>query len=206
MLKRLSVYSMGAIILAIGLTLNTKAGLGVSPIISIAFSISEIFRFNFGTMTFVLYTIFVIVEMILHMHDKHLLIIDLLQLPFSLIFSYFLNIFGAFIPDFTMSSYVIRFLVLFMAILCTGVGAATMLNMRLIPNPGDGIVAAIASKVGKDVGFTKNCVDIFCVFFTSILSYVLCGSIMGVGIGTLFAMVLVGRVIALVNHLPMLQE
>ncbi len=33
---------MGMVILAFGITLNTKTGLGVSPIISIAYCVSEI--------------------------------------------------------------------------------------------------------------------------------------------------------------------
>lgn len=42
----------------------------------------------------------------------------------------------------------------------TGIGAALSLNMRIVPNPGDGIVQAIADCTRKSVGFTKNCVDI----------------------------------------------
>ena len=41
------------------------------------------------------------------------------------------------------------YFVLFLAIVLTGIGAATMLNMNLIPNPGDGIVQAIAAEIKK---------------------------------------------------------
>lgn len=40
---RACFYVLGLLILAMGLTLNTKAGLGVSPIISVSYSISTIF-------------------------------------------------------------------------------------------------------------------------------------------------------------------
>ena len=39
--NRWLLYLAGMLVLALGLTLNTKAGLGVSPIISIAFAVSE---------------------------------------------------------------------------------------------------------------------------------------------------------------------
>ena len=52
---RWSFYLMGLLILAMGLTLNTKAGLGVSPIISLSYAASVIWNRNFGDMTFVLY-------------------------------------------------------------------------------------------------------------------------------------------------------
>ena len=112
-------YLMGLLILALGITLNTKTGLGVSPIISVSFSISTIWHFNFGNTTLVLYALFVVVEMILHtirslharqseglplehanqMNLKLVLFMDILQFPLSLIFTRFLNIFSGMIPD-----------------------------------------------------------------------------------------------------------
>ena len=71
-MKRTLVYRMvfylaGLLVLALGLTLNTKAGLGVSPIISVSFSVSTIWDFNFGNTTLVLYAVFVVAEMVLHL-------------------------------------------------------------------------------------------------------------------------------------------
>ena len=45
---RWGLYTLGMLVLALGLTLNTKTGLGVSPIISVAFGVSEIWGLNFG--------------------------------------------------------------------------------------------------------------------------------------------------------------
>lgn len=64
---RVLFYAVGLLVLALGLTLNTKTGLGVSPIISVAYSISQIFDHNFGNMTLALYSVFVVIEMILHL-------------------------------------------------------------------------------------------------------------------------------------------
>ena len=112
---RVLFYALGLLVLALGLTLNTKTGLGVSPIISVAYSISEIFDHNFGNMTLALYSLFVVIEMILHLirdrkytkkaggvlaHAgkadlKFILLLDFLQIPLSLIFTRFLNVFSA---------------------------------------------------------------------------------------------------------------
>lgn len=62
---RWTFYILGMLVLALGLTLNTKAGLGVSPIISIAFAVSEIWGWNFGDMTFLLYSLFVAGQFVL---------------------------------------------------------------------------------------------------------------------------------------------
>ena len=120
---RVLVYISGLCILALGLTLSTKADLGVSPIIAVSFCISKI------------------------------------------------------------------------------TGAALSLDMRLIANPGDGLVQAVSDRTGIDLGLSKNIVDITCVTLTCILSMTVSHRILGVGSGTLIAMVGIGRVIAFVNKL-----
>ena len=214
-------YVAGLLILAFGIILNTKSGLGVSPIISVSYSISTILNVNFGNMTFVLYTVFVIIELILHTVRNHkqyreegealepavkkslplVLGMDILQLPLSLVFTRFMNLFSAWIPAPTgLKS---QFLVLAGGIICTGIGAAMSLNMRIIPNPGDGIVQAISDCINKPVGFTKNCFDLLNICITISVGLIFAHKLIGVGIGTVVAVLGVGRVIALFNHLFM---
>lgn len=201
--KRLQilVYVVGMFILAIGLTLNTKANLGVSPIISVPYSISQITGLNFVDLTFVVYAIFVVVQIIIHIRLKNhkRIVSDILQLPLSLIFTRLLNIFSTYIP--TAQNLGIRFIVLTLAIICTGVGAAMSLSMQLVPNPGDGIVQSLAEGFNKSVGLTKNLFDCFNLCITLCISIFIAHQIVGVGIGTLIAVLGVGRVIALFHHI-----
>ncbi len=220
-LYRWAFYLLGLLVLAAGLTLNTKAGLGVSAIISVSSSISEVFGFSFGNTTLGLYSVFIVIEIILHTirdrnyekntaealknagrrNRKLVLLMDILQLPLSIVFTRFLNIFSALIPDFALGGMAVRVLVLLTAIAFTGIGAAMSLNMRIIPNPGDGIVQAIADCVNKEVGFTKNCVDVVNILISTSIGLIFAGHLAGVGIGTVLAVVGVGRVIAVFNHL-----
>lgn len=201
--KRLQilVYVVGMFILAIGLTLNTKANLGVSPIISVPYSISQITGLNFGDLTFVVYAIFVVVQVIIHIRLKNhkRIVSDILQLPLSLIFTRLLNIFSTYIP--TAQNLGIRFIVLTLAIICTGVGAAMSLSMQLVPNPGDGIVQSLAEGFNKSVGLTKNLFDCFNLCIILCISIFIAHQIVGVGIGTVIAVLGVGRVIALFHHI-----
>lgn len=218
---RVIFYVAGLLILALGIILNTKSGLGVSPIISVAYSIATIGGFNFGNITFLLYSVFVVVEIILHVlrnrrysgeadgaiapaahRDlKLVLVMDLLQLPLSLVFTRFMNLFSAMLP--APQNMPSKLLVLAAGIILTGIGAAMSLNMRIIPNPGDGIVQAISDCVGKPVGFTKNCFDLFNICLTISISLIFAHKLIGIGLGTVVAVLGVGRVIALFNHLFM---
>lgn len=197
------IYSGGMAVLALGITLNTKTGLGVSPIISVAYSVSQIFSLNFGDMTFLLYILFVAVQLALR--DKGERAATLLQIVVSLIFSRLLNLCDALLPyDSRSHSLFANLLLLAAAIILTGLGIAMTINMRLFPNPGDGIVQAITDKIGKDQGMTKNIFDIGCVCATAVVGLCFGGKIIGIGIGTIAAMIGVGRAVALFNQDKML--
>jgi uncharacterized membrane protein YczE len=206
---RFIFYMLGMVVLALGISLNAKTSLGVSPIISTAYCVSVITGYNFGNMTFVLYTLLVCVEIVIHLSRKlrKQAALDCLQVLVSLVFTRFLNVFDWIIPDLGSEamkgtfagSLAGRILILLVAIIFTGIGAALSLNMRIIPNPGDGIVQTIADAAGKDNGFVKNCVDITCVVVTCLTGLLLEHRIIGIGIGTLMAMIGVGRVIAVFN-------
>ena len=198
---RILVYVVGMFILALGLTLNTKANLGVSPIISVPYSISQITGLNFGNLTFVVYAMFVVVQIIIHIRLKNhkRIASDILQLPLSLIFTRLLNIFTVYIS--TSQNLEIRFVILTFAIICTGIGAAMSLSMQIVPNPGDGIVQALAERFDKSVGITKNLFDCLNLSITLCISLFIAHQIVGVGIGTVIAVVGVGRVIALFHHI-----
>ena len=112
-INRTLIYIAGLLILALGIILNTKAGLGVSPIISVAYSISQINDFNFGNTTLGLYTVFVIIEIVIHTVKnissrrnsdnalapanknslKFIILTDVLQIPLSIVFTRFMNLF-----------------------------------------------------------------------------------------------------------------
>lgn len=166
-------------------------------------------------MTMIVYFIFVLIEMIMHTvwyltdrkEAKYLgmyIIRDALQIPVSIVFTRFLNVFSALIPS-VHNNIVLQIVVLLLAVLLTGIGAAMSLNMRIIPNPGDGIVQAISDttrlkgRTGKGVGFCKNCFDIFNVCTTFLIG-LFTGHIL-LGLGTILSMIGVGRVIAVFNKL-----
>lgn len=198
-LSRWVIYVIGMLVLAMGLTLNTKTGLGVSPILSLAYCSTQIWGVNLGDATFVLYALFVIAQLIIR--GKRRQWYDLLQLPLSLVFSRVLNLYDRFITyDPAKHGLPSNLVCLALAIIVTGIGVAMTVNMRLVPNPGDGIVAAVAEKMGRDQGFAKNIFDVGCVTVTCIIGLACRGQVIGIGIGTLAAMVGVGRSIALVNH------
>jgi len=195
---RFMYYIFGMLILALGITLNTKTGLGVSPIISVPYSISQITHINFGNMTLLIYCVFVLLELILK--GKSAKPYDCLQIPLSIVFTRFMNLFAAYI-DIPLNNFFERLVLLIIAVILTGIGAAMSLDMRLVPNPGDGIVQAIADKINREVGFTKNCFDLLNITITIAVSFVFTGKPIGIGVGTVIAVIGVGRTVAAFNRI-----
>ena len=196
---RMLFYLAGMVILAFGITMNTKTGLGVSPIISIAYSVSTIWKLNFGNMTMALYCVFVIAQFIIRGKDRKWS--DLLQIPVALLVSQLLNLFSWLMRDFHFESFWTNLAFLILAILLTGLGVVLSVDMRLVPNPGDGIVQAISDRTGKSLGLTKNLFDIGCIITTIVLGLTMEGKLIGIGLGTVLAVIGVGRAIALFNLL-----
>ena len=191
------IYFIGLIVLALGIVLNTKTLLGVSPIISIPYNICHIWHLNLGAITFVFYCFCVLIESILK--GKEFKLYELLQIPMSLVTSVFINIFDQYlniVPD-TLGQ---KLLVLFFAIVVTGIGAATMVNMKLVPNPADALAATIGDKLGKGMGIGKNVFDVTCFCTSGIIGLVFTRHIIGLGIGTVLAVIFTGRVIAVYNY------
>lgn len=89
------IYFIGLIVLALGIVLNTKTLLGVSPIISIPYNICHIWHLNLGAITFVFYCFCVLIESILK--GKEFKLYELLQIPMSLVTSVFINIFDQYL-------------------------------------------------------------------------------------------------------------
>ena len=164
---RVIIYLTGMFLLALGITLNTQAGLGASAIVSIPYAISRGTGLSFANLTLLIYCAFVVAQFIIKGKQYNLL--DILQVVVSIVFTRFMALFQ------TIIVYKSGFLptdlvVLALGILLTGIGAAMTVDMMLIPNPGDGIVNSISIRSKKELGLCKNCFDLGCVICSLAIS------------------------------------
>jgi uncharacterized membrane protein YczE len=189
-------YSTGLVILAFGLILNSRSGLGISPILSVSYTISQITGICFADITCLWYLCIVVFEIIVHRNRKEMVLNDVLQIPVSILFTRIMHVFSLWIPQSSGNVWMLLF-----AILCTGIGAAMSLDMRIVANPGDGIVQTLSDATGKSIGFVKNGFDIFCCVCSVIMGILWTGHVKGIGLGTILCMIGVGRCVACFNTL-----
>lgn len=80
---------MGLITLTLGVTLNTKAGLGISPVTAVPYSIAHALDISFAVTMFLVYAVMLVIQFVLKGTRREWK--DLLQIPFSFVFSAFLE-------------------------------------------------------------------------------------------------------------------
>ena len=208
-INRLIIYAIGLCVLALGIMLNSKCGLGVSPILSSAYAVADITGTKFGDITLILYILMIIFEVTAHAirkEGKAVIIKDMLQIVVSIIFTRVMNLLSVFIPDFGTDfpnsfwgSVWGQLIVLAAGIIFTGAGVYISTKPRMVPNPGDGIVQTISDMTGKSLGFIKNCVDCTGIILAVVISLIAVHHLIGVGIGSILAMLLTGRAVAIVS-------
>lgn len=150
---RFGIYLVGMVLLALGITLNTKAGLGASAIVSVPYTVSQGTGWDFANLTLIVYCILVAAQFVIKGQNRRL--IDLLQIVVSIVFTRFMALFQHGIT-YQSGFFATDLLVLALGILLTGIGAAMTVDMQLIPNPGDGIVSSLADRFGRGAGAVQK--------------------------------------------------
>ena len=174
---RIALYLVGIIVLALGITLNTKTNLGVSPIISMPYAVAQIFGYETGTAVFVAYLIFIVLQIVL-LKGKFRPF-QLLQVAASYLTSAFITIFDRVLPvPEQMGS---RLLVLALAIILTGIGAAVTVDVNIVPNPADGLARVLGERCGKNMGFGKNLFDFSALVISLAIGMIGAGRPVGIG-------------------------
>lgn len=195
MKKRFWAYLLGNIILALGICLNAKANLGMSAIMAIPYGLTDMLGIPIGITSFAIYTIMVVLQLILL--GKHFAVSQWLQLVSSFISSLLLQIFDSFIQGPQLLTGKVSFLLI--GILLTAVGASLTIVSELFPGAPDGLANAIGISLKKGFGIGKNLLDAMCVLLAAILGLATGQGLLGMGIGTIVAVVLTGQIISLVH-------
>lgn len=190
--KRYIVFFIGLFINALGISFITKADLGTSPISSIPYTLSLYFPFTLGEFT-VAFSVLLILLQILLLRSRFEKI-QLLQIPVSLIFGYFI--------DFTMNllfflapqSYPAKLVSLLIGCLILGFGVYTEVLANVVMLPGEGFVKAVCTAFNREFGKTKVCFDASMSIGAAVISLVLFHHLEGVREGTIISALLIGTI------------
>ena len=203
---RLAVYCLGLLVLAFGIALSVNCNLGVSPVSSLPYVVSQILGISLGTCTTIVYAIYVLFQMLLN--GKKFQPALLLQLVFSTIFGYFVDGAKYVLGDFILPTYFGQLAMLAVSILLIGFSLVLYIDVQLAPMPAEGLVGCIASKLGKPFSTVKTLFDCASVLVGTVLCFVFLGRLVGIREGTILTALLVGRIMGILRKRlsPLIQK
>lgn len=188
---RLTIYCLGLLVLAFGIALSVNCNLGVSPVSSLPYVISQILGISLGTCTTLVYGTYVLIQMVLNGRKFQPAL--LLQLVFSTIFGYFVDGAKAILGDFMLPGYLGQLAMLAVSIVLIGFSLVLYIDVKIAPMPAEGLVACIAEKLVKPFSTVKTLFDCTSVLVGAILCFVFLGRLTGIREGTVITAMLVGK-------------
>ena len=202
---RLAIYCLGLLILAFGIALAVNSNLGVSPVSSLPYVVSQIVGISLGTCTILVYICYILLQMVISRKFQPAL---LLQLVFSTIFGWFVDGAKWVLGDFCLPGYLGQLVMLAASILLIGFSLVLYIDVQLAPMPAEGLVGCLSEKLHKPFSSMKTLVDCSSVLIGAVLSLVFLGKLVGIREGTILTALLVGKMMGLLRKrvAPLIQK
>ena len=182
----------------------TKASLGTSPISSIPYVLSLNFPLTLGNFT-ILFSILLILLQLLILR-KNFKWENILQIPVSIAFGYFIDLTMYLFFWVNPQNYVIKILALLAGCIVLGFGVYMEVLTDVVMLPGESFVRAIVQTWNTNFGTTKILFDSSMTVIAGVLSFLFFGKLNGVREGTIIAALLVGFIARLFGkHLEFLK-
>lgn len=200
-LYRFLIYALGLFIISIGVVIAVNSDLGISPVNSLPYVVSQITQntklpdLTLGTCSTIIFCFYILLQVIIL--RKEFKIYNLLQILFSTLFGYFADFSRFLIGDFMIPTYFGRLAMLAISLVLIAVGLLLHVEVQLVPMPMEGLDACIAKKVGKPFSTIKTIVDCIVVSLGIILSFIFLGKLSGIREGTIITAICVGKLIAI---------
>lgn len=189
-LKRYLLFLAGLFVNALGVSLVTKASLGTSPISSIPYVLSLNYPLTLGNFT-IIFSIFLILLQLLILR-KNFKIENVLQIPVSIAFGYFIDLTMYMFFWVDPQNYVVKLISLLAGCVVLGFGVYMEVLADVVMLPGESFVRAIVQNWNTNFGTTKIIFDSSMTIMAGVLSVLFFGKLNGVREGTIMAALLVG--------------
>lgn len=197
LIKRYALFIISLFFQGLGIALTKHGGLGVTPISSVAnVANSRWPDVSMGTWLIIWNCILILGQILILRRDFQL--IQLLQLPVSLLFGWCTDLGLQIASVLPTSNYALRIVSVVLGIFILSFGIVLAVVANVLMNSGEAIVKAIADKAHLVFGTVKIGFDVSCVLLAVIFSLaVFHGQIVGTREGTIISALLTGPVVKL---------
>jgi len=192
---RILIYCGALFLMAVGVALSVNSNLGVSPVNSLPYVISQIIHVQMGTCVTVLFCFYILLQVIILRREFQP--VNLLQILFSTIFGYFVDFAKMLVGDFAIPTYAGKLVMLAASIFLIALGVMLYIDVELVPMPMEGLSSCIAKKLNKPFPTMKTVIDCVVVLSGVVLCFVFLGRLDGIREGTIITAIVTGKLIAI---------
>lgn len=200
---RYLTFIAGLYFLSLGIVLIVASTLGTTPISSVNYVVTLHTPITLGTATFLINVLLIAGQFWLirsGLGSRKDRIEILLQLPFSLVFSIFIDINMAFIGSIEPTSYPMALAMLGAGCLSQATGVVLELKPNVAIMSAEGFVKYAARRYNKDFGRLKVIFDVVLVSSALLLGIACSGHIEGVREGTVIAALSTGFIVSFLSR------
>lgn len=184
--KDLLEMVVSVLVMSFGVVLTVKASMGASPIVSLPNVLSSVFGLSLGTMIFIVYSIFIVMEWAI-IRDRGRILLTLSQLPFSMLFSVFVDLIVWCLGSWEVSGPLEQWALIVVGTAIIGFGCVLEIDADISMLADDGLVLTISRATRVRLDKVMIIFDIVFVASAFIVSYAVFQDFVGVGWGTIFA-------------------
>lgn len=203
--RRYLFFIAAVIVQSSGIALLVKSMLGTAPISSLPYVLSLSFSYSLGTMTFAI-NMLMFMGQILILRRKFE-VYQLMQIPVTILFSYFIDVFMVFWNWVEPTSYPLQMVALLVGTALIALGIAVQGIAQVLMLPGEGLVYVVARYFHFDFGKVKTANDVSIVCLAMMVSFVYRNGIEGIREGTLISALITGTIARFfLKHLSVVDE
>lgn len=201
-IKKYLVFVLGLYFLSAGVVLIVRSALGTTPISSINYVMSLNTPLTLGTCTFIINMLLIIGQfwLIRGRGSRQDTMEILLQIPFSFIFSAFIDFNMVLASNVQPVNYAASIALLLIGCIIQAIGVVLELKPRVAMMSAEAFVKYASSRYNCEFGRTKVYFDITLVTLAVLTSLAFTQTIEGVREGSLIAACLTGYIVSFLNH------
>lgn len=201
-IKRYLVFVIGLYFLAAGVVLIVRSALGTTPISSVNYVMSLNTPLTLGTCTFIINMLLILGQfwLVRGRRRRQDVVEILLQIPFSFIFSAFIDLNMLLASSITPTSYFMSICLLIIGCIIQSIGVVLELKPRVSMMSAEAFVKYTSLRYNKEFGRIKILFDVTLVILAVLLSVAFTHTIEGVREGSLIAACITGYIVTFLNH------
>lgn len=193
-MKRLSVYTIGLFFLSLGVSFSIQAGLGVSPVSSLAYAFTLTGGLSIGITTVLANILFIFCQVVF---NKRIDIKEFtLQLIIAFLFGFFMDATLFIVQLFpSPETLIVRFLYLLISLFVVSLGLLNYFTAKLPLMPYDALTYVISERFKWKFSKAKITSDLINVCVAGAVCVISIQSFGSIGFGTLAAAYFIGKIL-----------